>query len=355
MAEDEQDQRTEHPTGKRLGEAREKGQLPISREAAAWASFMAIFLIILWLAPNMARDMPAVLSGFLEFPHTLSLDDQNLQTVIFDSIGHVAMASGLIFLLLAAAAILGTLWQTGLFASTQLITPNFERLSLTNGIKKLFSLNNLVELGKAVGKLLLLGFTAFIVMRPVVNELPSLTGLPFLVTMDFLHREAVRLTIILLLVFTVIAVADYFYQNYAYIKNLKMTKAEVKDEYRQQEGDPMIKGRLRQIRLEKARKRMMAQVPKADVVITNPTHYAVALAYDNKNMTAPTVLAKGINQTAERIRDVAEENKIALVSNPPLARALYDTVEIDQEIPTQHYRAVAEIISYVYKLKKRKF
>ncbi len=155
--------------------------------------------------------------------------------------------------------------------------------------------------------------------------------------------------------FTVIAAADYFYQNHAYIKSLKMTKAEVKDEYRQQEGDPMIKGRLRQIRLEKARKRMMAQVPKADVVITNPTHYAVALAYDNKKMTAPRVLAKGVNRIAERIREVATEHKIPLVSNPPLARALYDTVEIDEEIPTQHYRAVAEIISYVYKLKKRKF
>jgi flagellar biosynthetic protein FlhB len=134
-----------------------------------------------------------------------------------------------------------------------------------------------------------------------------------------------------------------------------MTKVEVKDELKQQEGDPMIKARLRQLRVEKARKRMMAQVPKADVVITNPTHYAIALQYDVNKMAAPVVLAKGINLIALRIREIAEENRIPLVSNPPLARALHDTVEVDQQIPTQHYRAVAEIISYVYKLRKRKF
>jgi flagellar biosynthetic protein FlhB len=170
----------------------------------------------------------------------------------------------------------------------------------------------------------------------------------------FLHKQAVHLVLVLLVVFTLIAAGDLFYQRYQYIKGLRMTKAEVKDEYKQQEGDPIIKSRLRQMRLEKARKRMMAQVPKADVVITNPTHYAVALKYDSGKMAAPTVLAKGIDRVAERIRELAEENKIALVSNPPLARALYDTVEIDKEIPAAHYRAVAEVISYVYKLKKHK-
>jgi flagellar biosynthetic protein FlhB len=134
-----------------------------------------------------------------------------------------------------------------------------------------------------------------------------------------------------------------------------MTKAEVKDEFKQQEGDPVIKQRLRNIRIEKARKRMMAKVPKADVVITNPTHYAVALQYNSVEMQAPTVVAKGINLIAERIRDLATEHKIPLVSNPPLARALYDTVDLDREIPTQHYRAVAEVISYIYKLKKKRF
>jgi flagellar biosynthetic protein FlhB len=171
----------------------------------------------------------------------------------------------------------------------------------------------------------------------------------------YLYHQAVHLIAYLLLAFTLIAAGDLFYQRWQFIKNLMMTKAEVKDEFRQQEGDPMIKARLRQIRIEKARKRMMAAVPKADVVVTNPTHYAVALQYDNKKMSAPTVLAKGVDRVAERIREVATEHKIPLVSNPPLARVLYDTVDLDQQIPTQHYRAVAEVISYVYKLKKRIF
>jgi flagellar biosynthetic protein FlhB len=192
-------------------------------------------------------------------------------------------------------------------------------------------------------------------LLPVVNEIPTLTGLSLLDILAYMHSHAVHMIIVLLLIFTVIAVADLYYQRFTYIKNLKMTKAEVKDEFKQQEGDPMIKSRLRQIRIEKARKRMMAQVPKADVVITNPTHYAVALQYDNAKMAAPTVIAKGMNLIATRIRELAEEHKVPLVSNPPLARILYDTVELDQQIPTQHYRAVAEVISFVYKLKKKRF
>jgi flagellar biosynthetic protein FlhB len=210
-------------------------------------------------------------------------------------------------------------------------------------------------LAKSAGKLIFLGGIAFTVMAPIAVESPSYTGLPLERILIFLEGKITHLIVMLLLAFTAIAALDLFYTRYSYMKNLRMTKVEVKDEFKQQEGDPAIKGRLRQLRVEKARKRMMAQVPKADVVITNPTHYAVALQYDSGKMSAPVVLAKGINLIAERIRAVAEENRVPLVSNPPLARALHDSVEIDQVIPGQYYRAVAEIISYVYKLRKRKF
>jgi flagellar biosynthetic protein FlhB len=355
MAEEEQDQRTEHPTSKRLDEARERGQLPISREIVSWTVILAILIIVAWIGPDMVRRILLTLRIFIEAPHAFILDDQGLQTVIFNSLGQVAMAAGLTFVVLAAAVILGYMSQTGLFASAELIKFDFARLSPVNGLKRLFSLNTLVEVAKSMGKLVLLGGTVFIVFWPLIGNLPALTGLPLLGSMDFLHHQAIRLIIILLLVFTLIALGDLFYQRHQYIKNLRMTKAEVKDEFKQQEGDPMIKGRLRQIRLEKARKRMMAQVPKADVVVTNPTHYAVALQYDNMKMAAPMVLAKGVDRIAARIRETAEEHKIPVITNPPLARAIYETVDIDEEIPTQHYRAVAEIISFVYKLKKRKF
>jgi flagellar biosynthesis protein FlhB len=353
MAEEDQDQKTEQPTGKRLSEARERGQLPVSREIGAWASFLGTLITVTWLAPGMSRQLIAVLRVFLEAPHGFIVDDLGMQTIIFNALVQVGLATALIFVVMAALVVTGHMVQTGFFASTQLITPDFSRLSLIKGWKRLASVNSLVELVKSFGKLVVLGLAVFLTLWPLVGDLPGFTGRPLMESVAFLHKQAIHLLIILLLVFTVIAIGDLFYQRYTYIKGLKMTKAEVKDEYRQQEGDPIVKSRLRQIRLEKARKRMMAQVPKADVVITNPTHYAVALKYDSSKNTAPVVLAKGVDRIAERIREVAEEYKITLVSNPPLSRALYDTVEIDHEIPTQYYRAVAEVISYVYKLKKK--
>lgn len=355
MAEDtDQDEKTEYPTGKRLGEARDQGKLPISREVATWASFVAILSIIAWVGPHMMSNLMFTLRGFLESPDSIVLDDHSLQTVVFEAILKASLSTGLVFVLLVAAAILGIMSQTGLFASFELIKPDFARLNPLAGLKRLGSLHSLVELLKSVGKLLILGIAAYYTLRPLINEMPNFTGQPLLETLSYLHQQALHLIILLLLIFTVIAAADWFYQRYHYIKSLRMTKAEVKDEHRQQEGDPIVKARLRQIRFEKARKRMMARVPKADVVVTNPTHYAIAMQYDNQKMSAPTVIAKGIDNVALRIRELAETHKIPLVSNPPLARTLYETVEMDQEIPTQHYRAVAEIISYVYKLKKRK-
>ncbi len=355
MAEEDQDQKTESPTGKRLGEARDRGQLPISREMANWILFVGILIVTSFAAPPMASQLVSTLRVFLEMPDAISLEGFGLQTVFYHTMLHVGLATLIIFAILAAAAVLGTMIQTGLFASVELIQINFERVLFLPGLKRLFSTTALVELGKSFGKLIVLGTMTFFVLLPIVQELPQFAGRDLIDTMHYMHHQAIHLIIMLMIVFSFIAIGDLIFQRYSYYKSLRMTKTEVKDEYRQQEGDPLIKNRLRQIRIEKARKRMMAQVPKADVIVTNPTHYAIALKYDNTKMSAPVVLAKGINRVADRIRDVADEHEIPLVSNPPLARALYETVEIDQEIPTQHYRAVAEVISFVYKLKKRKF
>ncbi len=355
MAEEDQDQKTEEPTGKRLGEAREKGQLPISREVSAWVLFVAILIVVQWLGPPMGRHMIGSLRVFIEMPHALNLEDRGLQNVIFGALTEVAWATVAIFAVLLAAAVGGIMVQTGLFASTEMLKFDLAKLSIVAGFKKIFSTNALFELVKNFAKLVVLGTVVVFTLIPVAQMMPSFTGHPLMDSIAYLQQQTIHLILMLLLVFTLLAVGDLFYQRHQYYKNLRMTKQEVKDEFKQQEGDPVIKGRLRQMRLEKARKRMMAQVPKADVIVTNPTHYAVAMQYDSSKMAAPRVLAKGIDNVAERIRAVAEEHKIPMVSNPPLARALYDTVEIDQEISTQHYRAVAELISYVYKLKKRRF
>jgi len=355
MAEEDQDQKTEYPTSKRLDEARARGQLPISREIATWVLFIGVLISVTWLAPPMASKLLMSLRVFIEMPEAINLGGNGLQGVFYEIVQNVGLATMLVFAVLVATAILGTMIQTGLFASLELIRPQLDRVLPMHGLKRLFSPTALVEFLKSFGKLVVLGTIVFFALVPVAEELSAMSGHNLTDMVEFLHRQSIRLIILLMIGFIFIALGDLFYQRYQYIKGLKMTKAEVKDEFRQQEGDPMIKSRLRQIRLEKARKRMMAQVPKADVVVTNPTHYAVAMKYDNAKMAAPVVLAKGIDRVAQRIREVAEENRIPLVSNPPLARALYETVEIDREIPTQHYRAVAEVISFVYKLKKRKF
>jgi flagellar biosynthetic protein FlhB len=351
----DQDEKTEQPSGKRLNEARERGQLPVSRETALWVSLLGILIVFGLVVPGMMIDFYTFLRTFIESAHEIEIDENSVQAVFFHVFTKSAMIAGVAFALMMAAIVLGYMAQTGFFYSLDLLVPDFGRLTPMRGLKRLFSLNSVVELIKSLGKLAFLGGAAFIVLRPIMMESPHLTGFPIEMILVFLHKKVVYLIGMLLLVLTVIAIADFFYTRFQYMRGLRMTKVEVKDEFKQQEGDPMIKGRLRQLRIEKARKRMMAQVPKADVVITNPTHYAIALQYDVDKMAAPKVVAKGINLIADRIREIAEENRVPLVSNPPLARALYSSVEIDQQIPTEHYRAVAEIISYVYKLKKRKF
>ncbi len=353
MAEEDQDQKTEEPTQKRLDEARDEGQLPISREMATWWLFISVLIVITWMIPDMGGKLVGSLRPFIEMPHAISLEGNGIQHALANVLGKVGLASIIVFSLLAASVIIGTMVQTGFYFNTANVKFHPEKLNPLKGLKNIFSTAALAELLKSFVKLVVVGIVAFFVLWPLFNVMPHMIGFDIIQILRFLHKEAIHLIVIIMLVVTLIAVADIVYQRMRYYKGLRMTKQEVKDEYKQMEGDPMIKSRLRSIRLERARRRMMAAVPKADVVVTNPTHYAVALQYDNLSMAAPKVVAKGINRIAERIRAVAEENEVPLVSNPPLARALYDTVEVDDIIAPEHYRAVAEVISFVYKLKKK--
>ncbi len=354
MVDSDKDQKTEAPTGKRLAEAREKGQLPVSREVSAWALFIAILVIIAWLLPPMASALMAEMRVFIERPDQIRLDGGGLQTAMLSVLTHVGVATFVTFVLLGFAVVVGVMAQTGFYFNLNKLQPNLSKLAPIAGLKQLFSTASLVELVKSFVKLVVIGGVVTVIYMPLVDVMPFYVGRDLVEAMLFTRDQVIHLLIVLLVIVTVIAVGDLLFQRFRYFQNLRMTKTEVKDEYKQMEGDPIVKSRLRQIRLAKARKRMIAQVPKADVVITNPTHYAVALQYDNNKMSAPVVLAKGTDRIATRIREVAEENNVPLVSNPPLARALYDTVDIDEAISAAHYRAVAEVISYVYKLKKKK-
>ncbi|MCL2469664.1 MAG: flagellar biosynthesis protein FlhB [Alphaproteobacteria bacterium] len=354
MAEEaDKDQKTEEPTSRRLDEAREKGDLAISREVGAWFGIVAILIVVTWFFTILARSMSNALVVFLDHPHQIALTDGGLVSVLLGVLSQAVFALMITFGLIYLMAVLGFGLQTGFYFGTEKIKFDIGNLSIAKGFKKIFSLNAVAEFVKGFFKLVVLGYLSYRVLMPVFGELPALSGLPIVGGMDFLRYETAHLLIVLLIVVTVIAVADFLYTRWRHYQNLRMTKQEVKDEYKQTEGDPMVRARLRQIRLEKARRRMMANVPRANVVITNPTHYAVALEYNSARMAAPVVIAKGVDKVAQRIREAAQEHAIPLVSNPPLARALYDTVDLDDPITPEYYRAVAEIISYVYKLKNK--
>lgn len=349
----DQDSKTEEPTGKRLDEARKEGNVPMSREMSAWFLFLGMIIVMQWFGPALGTRMRESMRVFIEKPEQISIEGGGLQNALMGIVSSVAFTGVGVFGVLLVLAVLGTMLQTGFYVGAGRLKMKIENLAPSKGLKKLFSMNSVSELVKSFFKLVVLGYVCYIILKPVYFQLPQLSNLGLMSGIAFLHEEAVHLVLILLLVITVIAVADLLYVRYQYFKGLRMTKQEVKDEHKQMEGDPMIKGRIRSLRIEKARRRMMAKVPNASVIITNPTHYAVALQYDGEKMAAPVLVAKGVDRLALRIREVGEENEVPVVSNPPLARALHDNVDLDEPIQPEHYRAVAEVISFVYKMKKK--
>jgi len=253
--------------------------------------------------------------------------------------------------LMVVLAIAANVGQVGFLWAPTKIAPQLEKISLIKGIQRLFSLRTVVEFLKGLAKLVAVAAVAFGLVLSAMKDIELIPSFALGQILDRVQLVAILLTVGTVTVMTVIAVLDYAFQRHSFIKQMRMTKQEVRDEHKQAEGDPQIKARIRRLRMERAQKRMMAAVPEADVVITNPTHFAVALAYEMEAMSAPKLVAKGVDVLAQRIREVAEENEVPLVENPPLARALYASVELDQEIPPEHYQAVAQVIGYVMRLK----
>lgn len=351
MAEENQDSKTEQPTPRRLEKAHEEGQVAVSTEVKTWFMLMAATAIVAFLAGPMMARLKVDLVRFIAAPHTIPVDAGSLRNLFVDLLAQVGTAMMLPLGLLMLVALGASLLQTGWVWTGKKVKPSLDKISPLAGFKRLFSARSLLEFVKGLLKLGLVGTVVMAVVWPHRDDIPAMTGLPVPAALDHLHDTMLALLVAAVAVMTVIAAMDYAYQKYDHLKRLRMTKQEVRDEHKQTDGDPMIKARLRQIRADRARKRMMQAVPTADVVVTNPTHYAVALKYEMEKMNAPVMVAKGADLLAQRIRKVAEENDVTIVENPPLARALYASVEVDQEIPAEHYRAVAEVIGYVMRLK----
>lgn len=350
MAENDQDdsQKTEEPTHKRLQEARDKGDVAKSQEINHWFMLTAFALTLGVFAPGVMRGIAEALLPFYAQAHDLRFGDGSL---LLDLLLEVFQLLAIPVAVFVAAAIAGGLFQHGLIFSAENMKPKLSKISLIQGTKRLFSLKAIAEFIKGIAKITIVGVVIFLVAYP---EWPTLTIMPkldFNESLWLMLDESVAVLIGVVAVMAAIAGLDFLFQRFQHTKKLRMSRQDIRDEMKQAEGDPMVKARLRQIRTERARQRMMAAVPEADVVITNPTHYSIALSYKMDEMAAPRVVAKGIDHIALKIREVAKEHDIMLVENRPLARALYDGVEIDHEIPPEHYKAVAEIIGYVMRLK----
>lgn len=352
MAEEEDDaQKTEEPSEKKLAKAREKGQTASSQEVKSWAVLLAGTGAIMFMAPFMANQIRIIGTPFIAKPHDIPFSFEGIRGAITDVAIDLAAALAPFAVLVMVFAIAGNVLQSGLLLAPTKIKPDFSKLSLLAGVKRMFSAKGMVEFLKSIAKLVIVGVVTIGLSLPLLDDIDILPALPLHELLDRLVMVAIIIMTATVAVMTAIAALDFSFQKMQFTKQMRMSMQEVKDEHKQAEGDPQVKAKIRALRQQRARERMMANVPDADVVITNPTHYAVALQYDMQDMAAPKLIAKGIDSLAFRIREVAEENDVPIVENPPLARALHATVELDEEVPPEHFVAVAEVIGYVMRMK----
>ena len=354
MSEDDDSDKTEEPSSKKLEEARQKGQVPQSKEIAHWFMILAAGIIVYTLSPAIGAELYADLIGFIATPHQFILSDTNLGDMLTVLLLKVIMVLMLPFVLLMVAAFLAHVLQFGILFAPDSLEFKLERISIIKGFGRLFSMRSVMELVKGLIKIAVVGAVIYGVINPVFYQASDYIHYEVSELAKLIYKLTGKILMVVVAVLTSIAMIDWLYQRFTFMKEMRMSKQELKDEYRQSEGDPVIKQRQRQIRADKARKRMMAAVPKSTVVVTNPTHYAVALLYEDGKMEAPKLVAKGVDAVALRIRQVARENNVPIMENPPLARTLFAHVEIDQEIPADYYKAVAEVISFVLRLRRNK-
>jgi len=344
-------EKTEEPTAKRKADARKKGQVGRSQEVNAAFVLLVGFLILRLLGGNAVAEIinySTYIFGNLNA-------DINEETIMQMFIGMIILLAKTSMPLMVFIMIIGlamNIAQVGFMFTTEQLQFNPGKLSPISGFKRMFSKRSLVELVKSLVKIIIIGYFVFSYLSEEIFQIPKLIYMDLMAGLNRMSDSIFTLAFKIIGVFMIMAALDYAYQKWQNNQDLKMSKQEVKEEFKQQEGDPKIKGKIRQKQRQMAMARMMQEVPKADVIVTNPTHFAVALKYDS-GMSAPVVVAKGQDLVAQKIKELARESRIPIVENKPLARALYATVEIGGAIPHEMYKAVAEVLAYVYRLKHR--
>ena len=349
----DESEKTEDPSQHKLDEAHKKGDVAKSQEVNTWFVLTGCTVAIFTMSAPVSLRLTDYLGAFLGQMHTVSMDGTNLMHVTVELGGLALLAVLPMVAIVAAFALAGNLVQHKLVWSFESVKPKLSKISPMSGLKRMFGAEAIVNFLKGLAKLAIVSTLMVLVVWPQRDRLENAMTMGFGGIMEMVWWYVVLLLCATLVVMTLVAAADFAFQKHKWMKKQRMTMKEVKDEHKQMEGDPHIKAKIRQIRMQRASKRMMAAVPQATVVVTNPTHYAVALKYE-PGMGAPVCLAKGTDEVALRIREIADAHDIPRVENRPLARALHATAEIDQEIPEEHYRAVAQVIGYVMRLKKNK-
>jgi flagellar biosynthesis protein FlhB len=345
----EKDNKTEKPTSRRLQKAREKGQVARSREVSGAAVLLGSLLLLSYYGRYVVNALQIQMSQILRASAPAEITPAYISS-LFNSLAFTTGAAVLPLLFVAVAiAFTANVAQSGIVISWQALSVHFEKLNPATGLSRVFSKNGLFEFGKSVSMLVIVSVISYQVVIQYLSLYPRLVLMDVKQLLYWTSLIAYQVLLRVSIALAVIAAIDFAFQRYRYMSQLKMTKQEVKEEYKDTEGDPVTRGRIRRIQRELARKRMMADVPGATVVVTNPTHYAVALTYNMDDMEAPKVVAKGVGFLALKIKELAQKHDIPLVENKPLAQTLYKTVDVGSFIPAGLYKAVAEILAYVYK------
>ena len=338
--------KTEAPTGRRIQKAREDGQVPKSPEAASFLALAAACTVVLIAGGGIARQVAVNILPFIAHPDAIDLSANGAVGVFRAAIGAAAPVA-VVLAAAAAAGVAGHMVQQGFLFSPKRIAPDFSKIGIGGGLKRLVGVDNLLNFAKSLVKLVAMAAVVWAQLKPHAHDVGGLAWVEPATILPFAANILRAVTVAALIVFGLTAGLDVFLQRYRFTERLKMSREEIKQENKDTEGDPHIKAKIRQMRMQRAKTRMMANVPKATLVIMNPTHYAVALRYVQGETAAPICVAKGVDEVALKIREVAEAHQVAVIEDAPLARALYATIDLDETIPREHYEAVAKIVGFV--------
>lgn len=349
--------KTEEATPRKLADARAKGDVAKSMDVGAAASLLGATAVLLGAGGYFASSMAEQLLPFIASPHTMmgGLDAGAGVEIGMHALWAITPFLGALMLATIVGGVGGNLAQSGLIFAGDKLKPQWSRLNPLEGFKRIFGPDGLVQFLKTFLKLLAVGFICWMVMKPHVREFENLAAMPPAAILPLARDMAIALMASALIFLSFTAGADYLWQRFRFNQRMRMSKEELKEDFKQSEGDPHVKAKLKQIRMQRSRQRMMQNVPTATVIVTNPTHYSVALRYEpDKGDAAPICVAKGVDAVALRIREVAREHDVPIVENVPLARALYAAVDIDETIPREHFEAAAKVIGFVFGQRRKR-